>query len=286
MEASQLFSVKGLVALITGGGSGFGLTMAKALEANGAEKVFIVGRDLAKLEKAAAQGAHGNIVPIQGNVTSKDDLLRIAATVKETVGYINLVIVNAGLGTQGSGLQRITPQSSIEELQACLLACKWEDYTAQFDIQFTATLHTAVVFLSLLDAGNKKGNVGWTSQFIATGSAQGFNKAPLNGFGYNTSKAAQTHLIKSLANYLIPWNIRSNMISPGFYPTDMTKTAIERLVDSEGKVPAFISPMRRTGELNEIASLILMLASAGGAYSNGSIFLSDGGRMANSPSLV
>lgn len=79
MEASNLFSVEGLVAVITGGGSGelamfppsalfrkrtrtnkynqgLGLTMAKALEANGAAKVFIIGRNFEKLENAAKQG--------------------------------------------------------------------------------------------------------------------------------------------------------------------------------------------------------------------------------------
>jgi len=194
---------------------GLGLIMAKALEANGAAKVFIVGRNLAKLEKAATEGVHGNIIPLQCDVTSKEDLLRIAATVKETVGYINLVIANAGLASQGQFLMGINPQNSIEEVQEYMLSRPWEAYTEQFNVHVTATLYTAIVFLGLLDAGNKKGNVGWTSQFVATGSAQGFNKAPLSGLGYSTSKAAETHLIKSLAHYLTPWNIRSNMISPG-----------------------------------------------------------------------
>ena len=65
----------------------------------------------------------------------------------------------------------------------------------------------------------------------------------------------------------------------------MTAPAMSMIKDSEGKIPAFVSPMRRTGNPDEIASLILTLASAGGAYCNGSVFLSDGGRLANGPSV-
>lgn len=69
------------------------------------------------------------------------------------------------------------------------------------------------------------------------------------------------------------------------YATDMTSSAIPMIQDSEGKIPAYISPQRRVGNPIEIASLILTLASAGGAYCNGSVFLSDGGRLANAPSV-
>ena len=60
---SDLFSVKGLVAVITGGGSGLGLYAARALEANGAT-VYIVGRREATLKEAAATAKHGNIIPL------------------------------------------------------------------------------------------------------------------------------------------------------------------------------------------------------------------------------
>jgi len=65
----------------------------------------------------------------------------------------------------------------------------------------------------------------------------------------------------------------------------MTAPAIKMMQDNDGKLPSYVSPMRRAGEPNEIASLILTLASAGGAYCNGAVFLSDGGRLANGPSV-
>jgi NAD(P)-dependent dehydrogenase (short-subunit alcohol dehydrogenase family) len=66
-----------------------------------------------------------------------------------------------------------------------------------------------------LDAGNKKGNVEQKSQVIATSSIGGFNRVPLAGFAYGTSKAAATHLMKQFATSLAPHDIRSNVIAPG-----------------------------------------------------------------------
>jgi len=76
IEAGKLFSVKGLVAVVTGGGTGIGLMIAKALEENGA-KVYIVGRRLEILEKVSKEAKHGNLIPLQCDVTSKDDLLKL-----------------------------------------------------------------------------------------------------------------------------------------------------------------------------------------------------------------
>ncbi|OCL05164.1 hypothetical protein AOQ84DRAFT_414170 [Glonium stellatum] len=58
LEASSLFNVKDMVFVITGGGSGIGAMVAKALGANGAAKVYIVGRRLNKLQEAAEQAVH------------------------------------------------------------------------------------------------------------------------------------------------------------------------------------------------------------------------------------
>lgn len=68
--------------------------MTKALALNGAHKVYIVGRRKEVLEKAAQISS--NIVPIVGDVTSKDSLKAIAAQVQSEVGYVNLLIANSG----------------------------------------------------------------------------------------------------------------------------------------------------------------------------------------------
>ncbi|KAH0614812.1 uncharacterized protein H6S33_000448 [Morchella sextelata] len=70
LEANTLFSTKGLVAVVTGGGTGIGLMIAAALEHNGAERVYIVGRRKEVLENAAKEHSkYGKIIPLVGEVT-------------------------------------------------------------------------------------------------------------------------------------------------------------------------------------------------------------------------
>jgi NADP-dependent 3-hydroxy acid dehydrogenase YdfG len=72
--------------------AGIGAMMAKSLDANGAAKVYIIGRRLAKLQEVAVQAKNGSIVAVQGDVTSKGDLESIAKRVEQEVGFINGII--------------------------------------------------------------------------------------------------------------------------------------------------------------------------------------------------
>ena len=72
LQAATLFSVPSMVAVVTGGGTGIGLMVAKALALNGAAKVYILGRRLEKLEEAAKQSPHGNMIPLQCDVCIQD----------------------------------------------------------------------------------------------------------------------------------------------------------------------------------------------------------------------
>lgn len=66
--------------------------MTKALALNGAAKVYIVGRRKEPLEAAAKESPHGNIIPLQGDVTSKDSLQSIVTHIEQDTGYINVLI--------------------------------------------------------------------------------------------------------------------------------------------------------------------------------------------------
>lgn len=72
-----------------------------------------------------------------------------------------------------------------------------------------------ISFLELLDAGNKAGNVGWSSQVINLTSVAGYSRVSPGAFTYAQSKAAVTHLTKQLASTLVTYNIRANAIAPG-----------------------------------------------------------------------
>jgi NADP-dependent 3-hydroxy acid dehydrogenase YdfG len=77
--------------------SGIGLMMTKALALNGAEKVYIIGRRLEKLQEAAKESPHNNITPIQGDVTDKESIQSVAAQIRKETGYVNLLICNSGV---------------------------------------------------------------------------------------------------------------------------------------------------------------------------------------------
>lgn len=212
-DASKLFAVHGLVAVITGGGSGIGLMMTKALALNGAHRVYIVGRRLEVLEAAAKESPHGNIIPIEGDVTSKESLETVVGQIESEVGYINVLIANSGIG--GPSSKPLSDIKSIEEFQSEMWKLDFEDFTNTFRVNVSSVFFTTIAFLGLLNAGNKKNNVEQSSQVIATSSIAGFNRNPPGGYAYGISKAGCTHMIKQLATTLVPYDIRANALAPG-----------------------------------------------------------------------
>ena len=212
-EAPSLFNVKGLVAVITGGGSGIGLMMTKALALNGAAKVYIVGRRKEVLNAATKESPHGNIIPVVANVTSKDDIQKVVNHIAEETGYINVLIANSGVA--GPQSQDAPQAKSLEEFQASLWKQDLDDFGNTFKVNVAGVFFCAVAFLGLLDKGNKKGNVETRSQIIMTSSIAGFNRQVPGGYAYGQSKAAVTHLTKQLATTLGPYAIRANALAPG-----------------------------------------------------------------------
>ena len=205
LEAANLFNVRGLVAVITGGGSGVGLMMTKALALNGAHRVYIIGRRKEVLDAATKESPHGNIIPVVGDVTSKDDLQSIVSLIEQEVGYINVLIANSGVA--GPQSTSITPETSLEDYQSTLWDLPSDEYTNTFAVNTSAVFFCIVAFLKLLDSGNRKGNVEQKSQVIATGSIAGFGRMVTAGYAYGQSKAATTHLMKHMATNLVPYGV-------------------------------------------------------------------------------
>ncbi|KAI0381317.1 NAD(P)-binding protein [Hypomontagnella monticulosa] len=277
VEAADLFGVKGLVAVITGGGSGIGLMMAQALETNGAI-VYIVGRRKEAVEKAATTAKHGNIRPLQGDVTSKADLERIVTEIKTAVGYVNVVIANSG--TLGPTVHAMPPDPSISDFRNFLLSWDTDTFTNTYAVNDTGVFNTVAAFLELLDEGNKRGNLKQKSQVIATASVGAFNRNPVAGYAYASSKAGVIHMMKQFATGLVPYSIRSNIIAPGFYPSEMTAT----FADKDRVWPKTVIPEQRWGDSEDVAGAILFLVSRAGAYINGNVLVTDGGRLGVIPS--
>jgi NAD(P)-dependent dehydrogenase (short-subunit alcohol dehydrogenase family) len=203
---------------------GIGLTMTRALAFNGAKKVYIIGRRLDKLEETAKE--HENIVPIQGDVTSKADLQAAVDKITQEVGYVNLVIANSG--SIGPAV-RFNPNSSIKELRETLFTnFKPEEMTDTLNLNVTAAFFTMTAFIELLDAGNKKALSGGfgkpaegssvpliQSQVIFTTSVSAFSRHWSSSPPYLTSKVAIMQVAKHASTQLAPHGIRVNALAPG-----------------------------------------------------------------------
>ncbi|KAM0269668.1 hypothetical protein ACHAQH_009667 [Verticillium albo-atrum] len=175
LQAGTLFSVTGLIAVVTGGGTGIGLLMTKALVANGAT-VYILGRRGEVLKKAAQSISIYAVKPVVCDVTSKESLTSAADLILADAGYINLLICNAGISGPQTHRPSSDDQTSVQDFARANLDVPMEDYTRTFEANTVAVWYTTMAFLRLLDAGNRKGNVRQKSQVVATTSIAGFNK--------------------------------------------------------------------------------------------------------------
>ncbi|CZT21182.1 related to dehydrogenases with different specificities (related to short-chain alcohol dehydrogenases) [Ramularia collo-cygni] len=294
----KLFNVQGLVAVITGGGTGLGLYAAKILDANGAKAVYIVGRREEVLRKAADSAENGTIIPLVGDVTNIDSLRGIVATIEKEQGYVNVVFANAG--TTGvchdpSDDVRMGKIPTLAEFQQKMLRPELlDEFTQVLHINTTAVHYTAMAFLDLLDKGNQKKNVAQESQIIVTTSAAAYERSLLPSLAaYCSAKAATSTLAGVLATKFAErrLHIRVNSIAPGHFPSDLTSGYLSMFpaYTQDGQngqdaafagarcLPREMCPAERSGSPEEFAGVFLFLASRAAAYCNGATLLIDGG---------
>ena len=146
----------------------------------------------------------------------------VAETVRERHGYINLLVNNAGLAKNFLPKLPGPGEVDMKKYQELLWnAGSPQDFAGAFDVNVSAVWYTAVAFLDLLDAGNKRGNTpGVTSQILTVASGGAFRKDDkVFSVPYTLSKSAATHLGKMLAHFLKDWQIRSHVIAPGIFPS-------------------------------------------------------------------
>ncbi|KAL4957735.1 hypothetical protein BDW69DRAFT_200321 [Aspergillus filifer] len=293
LEATNLYSIKGLVAVITGGGSGLGRTMALTLAINGASKIFIIGRREDALQETirrAPEATRANIIPVPGDVTSQESLESAYTTIASQTGHVDLLIVNSGvLGPPAKIIPKEDGSNpSISELKDYLWSIPMADFHRVFEVNTTGAYYTAIAFLPLLDAANKrraepvKNKLSSPlAQIIMTSSIAGFSRKVPFDFAYNLSKSAVNHLIKTLSTTLMDYKIRVNGIAPGLYYSEMAESNFKGDDQgvSDGSFDPGMIPITRAGGEEDIAGLVLWMAGASGGYLNGNITVTDGGRL-------
>ncbi|KAF2018862.1 WD40 repeat-like protein [Aaosphaeria arxii CBS 175.79] len=305
---SSLFSAKGLVVVITGGGSGLGIAIAAALLQNGASKIYLLGRRKNVLDDAintlqsspsAPEDAASKLTAIQADVANQDSVSAAAAQIKKEVGFVDVLLNNAGvIGPKNAAA--INQADSIEQLQAAFLD-GYDEWGTTFAVNTQSLVGVTAAFLPLLEAANTRrgfapGKVTGAgvarkqdrsklkelgldedddrlSHVISVASVASFMRFSASGLAYNATKSAAVQVGKILSTHLAQWGIRSNVIAPGPYPSEMNQQGANKQYGTDEL------PQGRQGNANDIAALALFLVGKSGAYINGVVQLSDGGRV-------
>jgi NAD(P)-dependent dehydrogenase (short-subunit alcohol dehydrogenase family) len=251
MDVSNLFSVQGRVALVTGGSSGIGRMIATGLAAAGA-KVYICARSEGKIAAAAAE-IEGDVTGLTADLSSNAGIEALAAEIAARENALHILVNNAGTLTD-------EPLDDFSE-------AAWDDV---IDLNLKTPFFLMQKLLPLLRAGATADR---PASVINIGSVGALKIGPREVYSYQASKGAIHWLTKSLAKKLGPDNITVNAIAPGFFESEMT------VITSEEMRAMVISmvPRRRTGTAEDVAGAAIYLASRAGAYVTGSVIPVEGG---------
>ncbi len=182
--------IKGKSILITGGSLGIGFGIAQHLVELGA-KVAITGRDENRIKKAVEELSSGdqNVLGIQADVRSMDDMSRAVDQVKSAFGRLDVVIANAGVGHFGS----------IEELTG-------DEWSQTIDINLTGVFNTVKASIPAL-----KESKGYIISIASLAGTNFFAK----GSAYNASKFGLVGFSQAIMLDLRPFDIKVTTIMPG-----------------------------------------------------------------------
>lgn len=250
-DPAALFSLAGRTAVVTGASSGLGAHFARVLHGAGAH-VVLAARRVERVEALAASlGERATAVAC--DVTSDDDLVRLAAAGAEVGGgAVDVLVNNAGIGT---------PQPAESE--------PIDHFREVVEVNLNALFRLSqLVATPMIDAG-RGSIVNVASMLGLVGSA------PIKQASYCASKGGVVNLTRELGCQWARKGVRVNALAPGWFPSEMT----DDMWDDEASL-AFVRqscPMARRGELHELDGALLFLASDASSYVTGQVLTVDGG---------
>jgi 3-oxoacyl-[acyl-carrier protein] reductase len=236
----------GKTAIVTGSTRGIGRAVAQAL-ANSGARVAVVGRDREKASEVATAVGNG-AMGFACDVTDTTQIAKLVADVEKEFGGVDILVNNAGV-TRDNLVMRL----------------KDEDW----DVVMSANLRGAFAAIRAVSRGMMKKRTGRIINMASVVGLMG-NKGQAN---YAASKAGLIALTKSVAKELGSRNILVNAIAPGFIETEMTDAMTP---EARAALNGLI-PLERLGKPEDIASMVVFLASDHAAYVTGQVLVVDGG---------
>jgi gluconate 5-dehydrogenase len=250
---TQLFDLHGKTALVTGGSRGLGLQLAHALGEAGA-RLMLTSRKQADLDEAVAElkAAGLNATALAADCAKEDDIHRLGAEALKQMGHVDILVNNAGASwgapAEDHPLEAWDKVMNLNVRGYFLLS----QYIGKHDM-----------------IGRRQGSI----INIASIAGLGGNPKGMNMIAYNTSKGAVINFTRALAAEWGAHNIRVNAICPGFFPSKMANTLIEKFADSLMDR----TPLRRIGGDEDLKGIVVFLASDAARHITGQAIAVDGG---------
>jgi 3-oxoacyl-[acyl-carrier protein] reductase len=253
MKASELFDLKGRVALITGASGGLGERFATVLAENGAAVVLVARRiDRLTALRAQIEAAGGRAIAVEADVLDRNAMTHAFDRAEKAFGAVTILVNNAGIA-------HATRAIDITEAE-------WRNVLG---IDLDAVFFWAQEAAKRMLAAGKKGAI--------------INIASVAGFGvskgiaaYAVAKAGVVQLTKALGLELAFKGVRVNAIAPGWFITDISR---EFLSSAAGDALKREIPMGRFGEQGDLDGALLLLASDAGRFMAGATVMVDGGQI-------
>ncbi len=262
----KLFTLKGKVAVVTGGTGVLGSAMCYALASAGA-KVVVMGRrmEVANAIVSSVVSSGGEAMAVCADVLEAHQLKDALSKIVERFGTIDILVNGAGGNMPGAV---VAPDKSFLDL-------KMDDFQKVMELNLTGTVLPSQIFGDII-VKNKRGvivNISSLSAFI-----------PLTRVvGYSAAKAAVSNFTQWLAVEMAKKygeGIRVNAIAPGFFLTEQNRSLLTNSDDTltdRGKLIVQNTPFARFGKAEELCGTLIWLCSDAASFVSGVIVPVDGG---------